>query len=90
MTCGDFARSVRTTFDDRHVQLTVLADQHVAGLGALFIHATDVGHDIALEQIKQTPNCVQQHRIMAGFGDCQVKAGIRFTLLGPAYLATRE
>ena len=65
----------------------MLPDQHVAGLFALGIHATDVGHHVALEQVEQTPNGVQQNGVVAGLGNRQVKTRIGRTLLGASHLA---
>ncbi len=64
----------------------MLTDQHVPGFGALLVHAADVGHHVALEQVEQPPDGVQQHRVMAGLGDRQVKARISRALLGTGHL----
>ncbi|MNX94674.1 hypothetical protein D3C86_1269150 [compost metagenome] len=61
----------------------MLRDQHVAGFGALLVHAADVGHHVALEQIEQATNGVQQNRVMAGLGNRQVELGIRRALFRP-------
>ena len=73
---GHLPRILRPALDNRQVQFPVLTDQHVPGFGTLLVHAADVGHHVALEQVEQPPDGVQQHRVMAGLGDRQVEARI--------------
>ena len=72
---------------DRPIELAVLLHEHGAGFGTLGIHAADVGHHIAFEQIEQTANGVQQYGVVTGFGDGQVKACIGSALLCPVGFA---
>jgi len=64
----------------------MLIDQHVAGLGTLLVHATNIRHHVTLEQVEQPANGVQQHGVMTGFGNRQVKPCIRSPLLHSAHL----
>ena len=72
---------------DRLIERPVLLDQAVAGFVALGVHAADIGHHIAFEQVEQPADGVQQHRVVAGLGDGQVEVGIGHALLGPGHLA---
>ena len=47
------ARRFRAPLDDRLEQRLMLLAQAVAGLAALQVHATDVGHHVVLEQVEQ-------------------------------------
>src|SRR5471030_1664567 len=58
VSTGNFPRLLRPPFDNCQVQLPMLTEQHVASLGTLFVHAANVGHHVALEQIEQSANGV--------------------------------
>ncbi|MNU05895.1 hypothetical protein D3C72_2508710 [compost metagenome] len=60
----------------------MLAHQHVTGFCALRVHAADVGHHVALEQVEQPLDGVQQHRVVTGLGNRQMEARIGQPLLG--------
>ena len=60
----------------------MLRDQHPPGFAAQRIHAADIGYHIAFEQVEQAANGVQQHQVVAGFGNCQVKARVGGAFLG--------
>ncbi|MNN44162.1 hypothetical protein D3C81_1584400 [compost metagenome] len=86
MPAGHLPRLLRPALDNRQVQFAVLTDQHVACFRALLVHAANVGHHVALEQVEQAPDGVQQHCIVAGLGNRQVKARIGRALFGPRHL----
>ncbi len=79
---GNLPRLLRAPLDDRLEQLAMLAHQHVAGFAALCVHAADVGHHVALEQIEQPLDGVQQHGVVAGLGDRQMEARVGQPFLG--------
>lgn len=82
MGAGDLACILGTAVHDCPVQGAVLVEQGVADVAAQGDHAADVGHHVALEQVEQTADGVQQHCVVAGFGDGKVKVGVSRAFFG--------
>jgi hypothetical protein len=88
MPIGHLPRQLRLTRNTSGVQIAMLLHQHLTDFIALRIHTINIGQHIALEQIEQGANGVQQYGVMTGLGNRQMEARVGCPLLLTVNLAS--